>query len=278
MFKFNLNKKNYYKYMNDLIFGGIAGITARTMTSPLELFKIQRQNNYLKNNSIRHVIRNEGFRNLWKGNFTNCIRVFPQYSINFAVFQQNKVILNNYIQDKDLLNFTSGALSGVISMSVIYPLETTRTHLSLQTNKSKYKGLFDVLMKLKSHELYAGLRMSIFGFGPWNAINFMSYYKYKEVFKEYEENPHLYKLLCGGFAGSTAITVTYPTDLIRKRLQMQSFSQDVPRYNGILDCIGKIVKQEGITGLYRGLYISYIKCFPTLAIQFWTYETLKENL
>ena len=101
MFKFNLNKKNYYKYMNDLIFGGIAGITARTMTSPLELFKLQRQNNYLKNNSIRHVIRNEGFRNLWKGNFTNCIRVFPQYSINFAVFQQNKVILNNYIQDKD---------------------------------------------------------------------------------------------------------------------------------------------------------------------------------
>jgi hypothetical protein len=130
MFKFNLNKKKYYKYMNDLIFGGIAGITARTMTSPLELFKLQRQNNYLKNNSIRHVIRNEGFRNLWKGNFTNCIRVFPQYSINFAVFQQNKVILNNYIQDKDLLNFTSGALSGVISMSVIYPLETTRTHLS----------------------------------------------------------------------------------------------------------------------------------------------------
>ena len=37
-------------------------------------------------------------------------------------------------------------------------------------------------------------------------------------------------------------------------------------------------KQEGIIGLYRGLYISYIKCFPTLAIQFWTYETLKENL
>ena len=34
---------------------------------------------------------------------------------------------------------------------------------------------------------------------------------------DYRENPHLYKLLCGGFSGSTAITVTYPTDLIRKR-------------------------------------------------------------
>ena len=263
--------------MENLLIGGMAGIIARTATSPLELLKLQKQNNYLKNNSIKHVIKNEGFRNLWKGNMTNCIRVFPQYSINFALFEQNKVIFN-YIQDKDLLNFTSGALSGIISMSIIYPLETSRTHLSLQTNKTKYSGLYDVLMKLKSHELYAGLRMSMFGFGPWNAINFMSYYKYKEIFKEYEENPHIYKLLCGGFAGSTAISVTYPTDLIRKRLQMQSFSPEVPRYTGILDCINKIVKKEGVIGLYRGLHISYIKCFPTLAIQFWTYDTIQEYI
>ena len=261
--------------MENLLIGGLAGITARTATSPLELLKLQKQNNYLKNNSIKHVIRNEGIRYLWKGNFTNCVRVFPQYSINFALFEQNKVILNR-IPNKDLLNFTSGALSGVISMCAIYPLETARTHLSLQTNKAKYSGLGDVLIKLKSHELYAGLRMSIFGFGPWNAINFMSYYKYKEIFKEYEENQHIYKLLCGGFAGATAISVTYPTDLIRKRLQMQSFSTEVPRYSGIVDCIKKIVKKEGIIGLYRGLPISYIKCFPTLAIQFWTYDTICE--
>ena len=264
--------------MENLLIGGLAGITARTATSPLELLKLQKQNNYLKNNSIKHVIRNEGFRYLWKGNFTNCIRVFPQYSINFALFENNKVILNNYIPNKDLLNFTSGALSGVISMCTIYPLETARTHLSLQTNKTKYAGLYDVLMKLKANQLYAGLRMSIFGFGPWNAINFMSYYKYKEIFKEYEENQHLYKLLCGGFAGSTAISITYPTDLIRKRLQMQSFSPEVPRYSGIVDCVKKIVKQEGIIGLYRGLPISYMKCFPTLAIQFWTYDTIQEYM
>ena len=82
--------------------------------------------------------------------------------------------------------------------------------------------------------------------------------------------------MCGGSAGITAITVTYPTDLIRKRLQMQSFSENVPRYDGIFDCVRKIVKTEGIIGLYRGLSISYIKTFPTLAIQFWCYETLKD--
>ena len=57
---------------------------------------------------------------------------------------------------------------------------------------------------------------------------------------------------------------------------MQSFSTEVPRYSGIVDCIKKIAKKEGIIGLYRGLPISYIKCFPTLAIQFWTYDTICE--
>ena len=118
--------------------------------------------------------------------------------------------------------------------------------------------------------------MSMFGFAPWNAINFASYNKYKDIFKQYENNKNVYKLLCGGTAGITAITVTYPTDLIRKRLQMQSFSLDVPRYNGIIDCVRKIIKTDGFFGLYNGLSISYIKTFPTLAIQFWCYDTLKD--
>lgn len=261
--------------MNDFFIGGFSAIVARTATAPLELTKLQMQNNYL-NNNVFNVIRNEGVRHLWKGNFTNCIRTFPQYAINFAVYEKAKNVYKHVIFNNSSLHLLSGLTSGAISMVAIYPLETARTHLGLQTNNSNYNGLLDVFKKLSMRELYAGLRMSIFGFAPWNAINFASYNFYKETFIQYKENKNVYKLLCGGFAGITAISVTYPTDLIRKRLQMQSFSLDVPRYSGIFDCVEKIVKQEGIIGLYRGLSISYVKSFPTLAIQFWAYDTLKE--
>ena len=264
--------------MNDFLTGGLAGIVSRTATAPIELFKLQRQNNYLKGNTIRQVIKNEGIRNLWKGNMTNCIRVFPQYASNFAIFENSKNYYNKYFENKDFVNFLAGGSGGVISMCAIYPLETARTHLSLQQNKSNYKNLFDVFKKLKFRQLYGGLKMSMMGFGPWNAINFMSYHKYKEIFKDYKDNKNTYKLLCGGFSGVTALTISYPSDLIRKRLQMQSFSNEVPKYNGILDCVRKICKTDGFLGLYRGLYIGYIKCFPTLAIQFWAYDTLKEQI
>lgn len=258
------------------LIGGFSAMTARTLTAPLELQKLQMQNSYLKNNSLKHVLKNEGLRHLWKGNMTNCMRVFPQYAINFMCFEKFKVLYSNIHENPVFSHLLAGGSSGIISMTTTYPLETARTHLSLQKNNEKYSSLKNVFQKLTLRELYAGLRMSMFGFAPWNAINFASYNKYKLVFEDYKEYTNTYKLLCGGLAGMTAITVTYPTDLIRKRLQMQSFSKDVPSYNGIIDCFLKIKRSEGFLGLYRGLSISYIKTFPTLAIQFWCYDTLKE--
>lgn len=256
--------------------GGISAMIARTLTAPLELLKLQMQNNYLKNNNMRYVLKNEGIRYMWKGNMTNCIRVFPQYAINFMFFEKFNHLYSKIFDNPVYIHLSAGATSGIISMTATYPLETARTHLSLQKNKEKYKSLNNVFQKLSIRQLYAGLKMSMFGFAPWNAINFASYNRYKVIFKDYEEYKNTYKLLCGGFAGITAITVTYPTDLIRKRLQMQSFSKYVPEYNGIIDCAVKIVRNEGLIGLYRGLSISYIKTFPTLAIQFWCYETISD--
>ncbi len=62
----------------------------------------------------------------------------------------------------------------------------------------------------------------------------------------------------------------------RRRLQMQGFDKAVPEYSGIVDCARKIVQQEGIRGLYRGLGAGYLKVFPTLAVQFWSMELFSE--
>ena len=173
----------------------------------------------------------------------------------------------------------SSFLAGSLSMLCIYPLETSRTFLSLQSNKNQYKGLLDIIKNVPLKNLYGGSMMSVMGFAPWNAISLTSFNIYKDfIHKHYEiENPNLIKLLCGGFAGITAISITYPTDLIRRRLQLQHFGcHSVPRYNGIIHCARKVIKTEGLIGLYRGLPAAYIKTFPSLAIQLYMIDTLGE--
>ncbi len=261
--------------LKNLFIGGTSSIISRTATSPLEIFRLQRQNPFMPNSTIINVMKVEGLKGLWKGNGTNCIRVFPQYAISYSIYQRtNKFLKNN--DNHNFKNFISGVTAGVISLSIIFPLETARTHLSLQSNKNSYNGILDVLKKVK-FKAYNGLQLSIIGFPLWNGLNMSSYFYYKKYFKSYELNENVCKLLCGGLAGMTAISVTYPTDLVKRRLQLQTFDNiNVPKYNGVLHCFRKIIRNEGVRGLYRGLYANYMKTFPAIAVQFWALELLHD--
>lgn len=267
----------------DMIIGGLSGAISRTLTAPLELRKIQEQNRFIPDTTFRDVMRKEGIQGLWKGNWTNCIRIAPQMAVNFSVFNiaKNRLFIplfdvnsTNKGASKDIINFCSGALAGMVAMSSIYPLENIRSRLSLQTNKAEYKNIVDVFKKTPIRHLYYGLNMSLIGFVPYNALNFMFYNKYKSLGQFSSIDKQYVNLICGGLSGLSAVTITYPTDLIRRRLQIQGFSEHVPKYNGIIDCITKIYRTEGISGLYRGLIPCYIKIFPTVAIQFYIIEYL----
>lgn len=64
------------------------------------------------------------------------------------------------------------------------------------------------------------------------------------------------KFVCGAVAGGLSKFIVYPLDTIKKRLQAQALytigSTSTSRhYNGIVDCFQKVIKDEGIKGLYR---------------------------
>ena len=265
-------------FLKDLIIGGSAGVISRTATAPLELYKMQLQSNYLKESTMINVIKREGIRFLWKGNLTNCIRVFPQFSINYGVYNKCRTKHFYYIQDEKIKNFLSGGVAGLVSMTAVYPLETIRTRLALQMQRSHYTTPWNVVKKLTIPELYGGLKISLLGFGPFNALNFMFYNMYQEYFNKYIDNSTTTKLLAGGCSGVSSLSITYPTDLLRRRFQMEGFNKETPKYNGILDGFKTIIKNEGVIGLYRGLGVAYIRIFPCLAIQFWCMETGKSIL
>lgn len=262
----------------DLLNGGTAAVISRTLTSPLELYKIQCQNRYMNEATLTNVAQREGIRYLWKGNGMNCIRAFPQFAINYAVFECARQNMSDVVGGKATRNFLSGGLAGIVAMTCIYPLETIRTRISLQMCHSHYKTPWNAFRSMSYKELYGGLGMSIFGFGPFSALSYSFYHTYNDQCKarHYEKNTS--HLISGGLAGISAITITYPSDLIRRRLQMQGFDPKVPRYNGICDCLRKMYHAGGIREWYRGLFPTYIRIFPCLAIQFWCLEKGKQLL
>lgn len=123
-----------------------------------------------------------------------------------------------------------------------------------------------------------GLKPTLQGIIPYAGVNFAVF----ETLKFYapkNENGELsttYKLLCGGIAGATGQTVSYPLDVIRRRTQIAGFSpgvEEVP-FRSTMHSMKTIAQNEGIRALFRGISINYWKVVPAVSISFTVYETL----
>lgn len=54
--------------------------------------------------------------------------------------------------------------------------------------------------------------------------------------------------------GSISQTLTYPFDVIRRKMQVTGMGSLGYQYNGALDALQSIIRTEGVGGLYRGLW------------------------
>ncbi|KJH44448.1 Calcium-binding carrier protein Aralar1 [Dictyocaulus viviparus] len=78
-----------------------------------------------------------------------------------------------------------------------------------------------------------------------------------------------YRFLLGSVAGACGATAVYPIDLVKTRMQNQRSSSYIGElmYKNSLDCFKKVIKFEGLLGLYRGLLPQIVGVAPEKAIK-----------
>lgn len=252
----------------------ISNIVTKSITAPIERIKLIRQcqeglvfkglinQKYVGIiDCVRSVFTNDGKLSLWKGNFANILKVFPNslstYLIKESGYQNSKnpnsLSLYNRI-------FISGS-SGIISLYLQYPLEYARVKLSLDLQKNgirQFSGIIDVFSQtLKTDGIYGifrGISMSFLGIFVYRGCYFGIY----DSFKGYFVNVSFYMKFI--FAYSTTIAssfICYPLDTINKRLIITSTENT--KFKNYLDCISTIRKREGIKSFYYGITINFGK-------------------
>lgn len=82
------------------------------------------------------------------------------------------------------------------------------------------------------------------------------------------------QLAAGGIAGAVSQTLSYPLEVIRRRMQVGGVVGDGHRLR-IAETAGMIFKERGIPGFFVGLTIGYVKILPLSAVSFYTYERTK---
>ncbi|XP_063619126.1 calcium-binding mitochondrial carrier protein Aralar1 isoform X1 [Cydia splendana] len=89
-----------------------------------------------------------------------------------------------------------------------------------------------------------------------------------------------YRFTLGSIAGAVGASAVYPIDLVKTRMQNQrtgSFIGEVA-YRNSFDCFKKVIRHEGIFGLYRGLVPQLIGVAPEKAIKLTVNDLVRDKL
>lgn len=77
-------------------------------------------------------------------------------------------------------------------------------------------------------------------------------------------------IISGGFGGICLWTAIFPFDVAKSRIQVDSLK------DSMTSILLKILRQEGVRGLYRGLTPTLVRTFPSTGALFVAYEYSKE--
>lgn len=82
----------------------------------------------------------------------------------------------------------------------------------------------------------------------------------------------------GVVSGVTASALTCPLDVIKTRMQLQAGQAGRLLYRSTLQSLQKIVVEEGVRGLYHGLWATTVGLTFNWAVYFASYNKLKSSL
>lgn len=99
------------------------------------------------------------------------------------------------------------------------------------------------------------------------------------LFDAISASPVAKSFLAGSFSGTCSTILFQPLDLVKTRLQTAATITIEPSCNnGMIATLGKVVKNERLFGLWKGMTPSIIRCVPGVGMYFSSLTYLKTNL
>jgi len=299
--------------LETLFSGAIAGAVAKTVIAPADRVKIMYQVDAAKEFSLngalrtaKHIIETEGVRALWLGNGVQMIRVMPYAGVSFLAFPKYEAYLQKFIsscapkfgidlstRDDELRIFSrffAGAAAGATATTMTYPLDMLRARFAAMglAAKGPWADLSTLVKTQGLRSLYNGLSPTLLGIVPYAGISFTTFETLKSMhvktanakaLAKGEQNsleaalPVSTRLLYGGMAGLMAQSITYPLDVVRRRVQVLGATGLSTR-----QAVMEIAKTEGIRGLYKGLSMNWVKGPLSVAVSFALNDAIKSRI
>lgn len=305
-----------------LIAGILGGLTSTIVLHPLDLLKVRfavsdGQSKLKKNyknisNAFSTIVRDEGFKGLYKGVAPNCLGAGTAWGLYFLFYNSAKKHMMESSQTSSLgplAHMAAGACAGALTTAITNPIWVVKTRLCLQyghitpvtgpaaaattlkhspkeilmpPESKRYSGTWDALKKVYKYEgvsgLYRGFIPGLLGVSH-GAVQLAAYEEMKKFYLTRNDLPPdhnlgtLQYLTCAALSKLLAASITYPYQVVRARLQDQHVN-----YEGVFDVVKKTWRYESYPGFYKGFSAYMLHVTPNICIVFFIYETVSKAL
>ncbi|KAF3938269.1 Mitoferrin [Dactylella cylindrospora] len=189
------------------------------------------------------------------------------------------------------VHLIAGGGAGLCEALTCHPLDTIKVRMQLSRRRRapgvKPRGFVQTGVDIVKREtplgLYKGLGAVVMGIVPKMAIRFSSF----EIYKGWGTNaetgkaPPQWIFLSGLMAGATeAVLVVTPMEVVKIRLQAQHHSLadplDIPKYRNAAHCAFTVLKEEGVSALWRGVSLTALRQATNQAANFTAYTQMKQ--
>jgi len=282
------------QYQQNLVAGGIAGLTADVVLQPFDFIRVRHQISERESVGIIRTFvktyRKGGFRLFFKGFGAVALLSPISNSLYFAGYDFAKASMSRYgVCREDQMPVVNHAISGLCAIMfsglVMVPGDVV-VQRAQATNDKRY-GAYGVFCKTLQEEglrgFYRNYWTSIAVWGPYCSIYFASYEMMKSTFgiKSHEEHIGIKYFICSAVAGFVGSVITNPLDVIRVRHMVEGgggLAKGYYNYASIPQAFAQIIRKEGIWSLMKGVKARIIWFVLNDALGMTIYEKLKHIL
>lgn len=222
---------------------------------------------------LRNIAKYEGIVSLWRGFVPSIVVTVPTSALYLTSYEKLSCIGKDYFPTS-MVPVVAGAVSRVLTASVVSPLEVLRT----KTQATQAIGSLKVAERIFKREglrgYYRGYMATLARDVPFSAIYWSLYepIKRQHIWSRPSNVPYN-EFIAGALAGIVAAIVTTPFDVV-KTMQQVHINKKSPANQILVD----LIRKKGAGALFTGVQARVVRIAPACAIMISTYEFGKNYL